>query len=117
MLNNRLYGAALAAALVACPAAADETATPGSFSLPGTDTRIKPYGIAYLNGWFFRDQDLGDTGALVAGDVVRVRHRRARSRAGAHALLRRLAARAHGGPRPAPGVCIWCSSPWATNTG
>jgi len=67
MLNNRLYGAALAAALVACPAAADETATPGSFSLPGTDTRIKPYGIAYLTGWFFRDQDLGDTGALVAG--------------------------------------------------
>ena len=69
MLNNRLYGAALAAALVACPAVADETAAPGFLSIPGTDTKMKPYGIAYLNGWFFRDQDLGDTGALVGGST------------------------------------------------
>ena len=67
MLNNCLYGAALAAALVACPAVAEEASAPGCFSLPGTDTKIKPYGLAYLNGWYFRDQDLGDTGALVAG--------------------------------------------------
>jgi hypothetical protein len=69
MPSPRLCGAVLTAALGALPAFADEKVTPRYLTLPGTDTRLKIYGIAWFNSWYYFDQNLYDGGSLVAGQA------------------------------------------------
>jgi len=67
MLFRRLSRAVLAAGLMALPSAADEKTTPNYLALPGTDTRLRIYGVAWINSWYYFDENLKDTGCLVAG--------------------------------------------------
>ncbi|MDR3671418.1 MAG: DcaP family trimeric outer membrane transporter [Holophaga sp.] len=69
MISHRISGAALAAVLVAFPSAADEKVTPNYISLPGTDTKLKIYGVAWINSWYYFNQNLGDASTLIAGQA------------------------------------------------
>jgi hypothetical protein len=61
---------ALAAALLASPALADEAANPESPILPGSaDTRFKVYGFVQVYGAYYIDQNLYDNGALIGGNT------------------------------------------------
>jgi hypothetical protein len=66
-MSRRLSRAVLAAGLMALPSAADEKTTPNYLALPGTDTRLRIYGVAWINSWYYFDENLKDTGCLVAG--------------------------------------------------
>jgi hypothetical protein len=66
---TRFVRTALAAALVALPSLADEKVTPGFLTLPGTDTKLRVYGTAWLNSWYYFNQNLKENGALVAGST------------------------------------------------
>lgn len=69
MIILRLAAAALLAALVAAPCPAAAPVGPDGLLIPATDTRLKVYGKVWLNGWYYFDQNLGDTGPLVGGDT------------------------------------------------
>ncbi len=68
-MMTRFVRTALAAALVALPSLADEKVTPGYLNLPGTDTRLRVYGTAWLNSWYYFNQNLKENGALVASET------------------------------------------------
>jgi len=68
-MMTRFVRTALAAALVALPSLADEKVTPGFLTLPGTDTKLRVYGTAWLNSWYYFNQNLKENGALVAGST------------------------------------------------
>jgi len=68
MLPQRCTGAILAV-LSACPVLADEKVTPNYIPIPGTDTRLRIYGTVWVNSWYYFNQNLKDTGALVAGEA------------------------------------------------
>jgi hypothetical protein len=69
MTSHRFSGSVLAAVLVALPSAADEKVTPNYLTVPGTDTRLKIYGVAWINSWYDFNQNLGDNGSLIAGET------------------------------------------------
>ena len=68
MLSKPIAGAILAT-LPACPALADEKPTPNFLPLPGSDTKLRVYGTVWVNSWYYFNQNLKDTGALVAGEA------------------------------------------------
>jgi hypothetical protein len=69
MISHRFFSTVLAAGLVLVPAAADEKVTPNYLTLPGTDTKLRVYGVAWINSWYYFNQNLGDAGTLVAGQA------------------------------------------------
>jgi hypothetical protein len=68
MTSHRSKRLALTAALLACPALAEEDNT-GFFKLPGTGTRLKVYGMVQVYGQYCFNQFLYDNGPLLGGDT------------------------------------------------
>jgi hypothetical protein len=66
MNSLRIAGLAV---LLAVPSLADEKVTPNYINIPGTDTRLKIYSTVWVNSWYYFNQNLKDTGALIAGNA------------------------------------------------
>jgi hypothetical protein len=70
MSRYGIASTALAAALLAVPALAEEDAATGYFNLPGTETKMKVDGFIQVYGSYFHNQNLYDNGSLIGGKDV-----------------------------------------------
>jgi hypothetical protein len=69
MFHSRLAPTFLAAGLLAVPGRADAPDLTNSFTIPGTETRLKFYGKVQVFGQYYFDQYLYDNGTLIGGEI------------------------------------------------